>query len=183
MFTGLVVVVQSLSCVRLCDSMHCRTPGFPVLHCLPEFAQTHVHWVGDAIQPSHPLLPSSPPALYLSQHQGLFQWVGLFASGGQSIEASASDLPVNIQGWFPLVLIGLISLQSTGLSRVFSSTTIQSLNSSVPTLLYGPTFTSLHDYWRNHSYTILTFVNKVMSLHFNMLSRLVIASLQGARVF
>ena len=51
-------------------------PGFPVLHCLPEFAQIHVHWVSDAIQPSHPLPPSSPPAFNLSQHQGLFQWVG-----------------------------------------------------------------------------------------------------------
>ena len=57
--------------------MDCSTPGFPVLHYLPKFAQTHVHWVGDAIQPSHPLLPPSP-ALNLSQHQGLFQWVGPF---------------------------------------------------------------------------------------------------------
>ena len=55
--------------------MDCSTPGFPVLHCLPELAQIHVHWVGDAIQLSHPLLPPSPPALNVSQHQGLFQWV------------------------------------------------------------------------------------------------------------
>ena len=59
----------------LCDSMVTNTPGFPVLYHLPEIAQTHVHWIGDAIQPSHPLLPSSPPALNISQHQGLFQWV------------------------------------------------------------------------------------------------------------
>ena len=59
-----------------CDLMECSTPGFPVLHHLPEFAQTHVHWVGDAIQLSHPLSSPSPPALNLSQHQGLFQWVG-----------------------------------------------------------------------------------------------------------
>ena len=66
--------VQSLSCDRLCDSMDCSTPGLPVHHQLPEFTQTHVHWVGDAIQPSHPL--SSPsPALNLSQQQGLFKWV------------------------------------------------------------------------------------------------------------
>ena len=63
------------SCLTLCNSMDFSTPGFPVLHYLPEFAQTHVHWVRDAIQPSHPLLPPSPPALNLSQHQGLFQWV------------------------------------------------------------------------------------------------------------
>ena len=56
--------------------MDCGTPGFLVLHYVQEFAQTHIHWVGDAIQPSHPLSPSSPPALNLSQHQGLFQWIG-----------------------------------------------------------------------------------------------------------
>ena len=61
-------------CPTLCDPMDCNTPGFPVLHHLPELAQTHVHWVGDVIQPSRPLLPTS--AFNLSQHQGLFQWVG-----------------------------------------------------------------------------------------------------------
>ena len=61
------------SCLALCDSMDCSTPGFPVHHHLPEFAQTHVHHVGDAIQPSHPLSSPSPPAFSLSQHQGLFQ--------------------------------------------------------------------------------------------------------------
>ena len=69
------VVVQSLSCLTLCDPMDCSIPRFPVLHQLPEFAQTHVHWINDAIQPSHPLLPASPPALNLSQHQALFQWI------------------------------------------------------------------------------------------------------------
>ena len=59
----------------LCNPMDCSTPGLPVHHQLPEFTQTHVHWVGDAIQPSHPLSSSSSPALNLSQHQGLFQWV------------------------------------------------------------------------------------------------------------
>ena len=60
---------------NLCDPMDCSTPGLPVHHQLPEFTQTHVHWVGDAIQPSHPLSSPSPPAFNLSQHQGLFQWV------------------------------------------------------------------------------------------------------------
>ena len=64
------------SCSTLCRLMDCSTPGFPVLHYLPEFAQTHVRWVSDAIQLSHPLSPPSPLALNLSQHQGLFQWVG-----------------------------------------------------------------------------------------------------------
>ena len=67
--------VQSLSRVRLCDPMNCSTPGLPVHHQLLEFTQTHVHWVSDAIQPSHPLSSLSPPAPNPSQHQGLFQWV------------------------------------------------------------------------------------------------------------
>ena len=67
--------VQLLSHVQLCDPMDCTTPGFPVYRQLLEFTQTHVYWVGDAIQPSHPLLSPSPPAFNLSQHQGLFKWV------------------------------------------------------------------------------------------------------------
>ena len=63
------------SCPTLCDPMNCSTPGLPVHHQLPEFVQTHVHWVGDAIQPSHPLLSPFPPAPNPSQHQSLFQWV------------------------------------------------------------------------------------------------------------
>ena len=63
------------SCPTLFDPMSCSTPGLPVHHHLPELTQTHVHWDGDAIQPSHPLLSPSPPALNLSQHQGLFKWV------------------------------------------------------------------------------------------------------------
>ena len=66
------------SCPTLCDSMDCSTPGLPVHHQLPEFNLTHVHWVGDAIQPSHPLLPTSPPAFNLSHYQGLFKWVRAF---------------------------------------------------------------------------------------------------------
>ena len=61
------------SCPTLCDPMNCNTPDLPVPHHLPEFAQVHVHCTGDAIQPSHPLMPSSPSSLNLSQHQGLFQ--------------------------------------------------------------------------------------------------------------
>ena len=104
--------------------MDCPTPG--VHHQLPQPAQTHVNRVSDAIQLSHPL--SSPsPAFNLSQHQGLFLMSQFFASGGQSIgvSASASVLPVNIQDWFPLGLTGWISLQSSGLSRVFSNTIVQ----------------------------------------------------------
>ena len=116
---GNVVVVPSLSCVPLCDPMDCSMPGFPVLHHLPELAQTHIYWVSDTIQPSHPL--SSPSSVFnLSQ---LMSW--LFTSDGKSIGSSASVLPINIQGWFHLGLTGLISLLSKGLSRVFSSTIVR----------------------------------------------------------
>ena len=118
--------VQSLSHVWLfVTPMDCSTPGFPV-HCqLLEFTQTHAHWVSDAIQPSHPLLSPSPPAFSLSQHQG--QMSQLFKSGGQSIgvSASASVLPMNTHDWSPSEWTGWISLQSKGLSRVFSNTTVQ----------------------------------------------------------
>ena len=84
-------------------TMDCSTPGFPVFHHLREFAETHVHEVNDAIQPSHPLLPPSPPTLNLSQQQGkmlsqLFSMSWPFASRGQTIGASASVLPMKIQG-------------------------------------------------------------------------------------
>ena len=83
--------VQSLSrvtqsCLTLCDPMNHSTPGFPVHHQLPEFTQTHVHWVGDAIQSSHPLSSPSPPALNLSQHQGLFQWVSSLCEVAKVLE-------------------------------------------------------------------------------------------------
>ena len=71
------------SCLTLCDTMDCSTLGLPVYHQLPEFTQTHVHWVGDAIQPSLPLLSPSPPAFSHSQHQGLFQWVTTYVVGAQ----------------------------------------------------------------------------------------------------
>ena len=72
---GLFLSVRSLLCPTFCDPMDCSTPGFPVHHQLPEFTQIHVHWVGEAIQPSHPLSSPSPPTFNLSQHQGLFKWV------------------------------------------------------------------------------------------------------------
>ena len=111
----------------LCDPMDCSTPGFSVHHQHPGLAQIHGHQVGDAIQPSHPLSSPSPPAFNLSQHQKSFPMSQFFASGGQSIgvSASASVLPMNIQDWFPLGWTGWISLQSKGLSRVFSNTTVR----------------------------------------------------------
>ena len=89
-------------CPTLCDPINRSTPGLPVHHQLPEFTQSHVHWVGHAMHPSHPLLSLSPPAPNPSQHQSLFQWVNS-AWGGQSIgvSASASVLPMNTQDWSP----------------------------------------------------------------------------------
>ena len=81
-----IIVAQSLSCVRLCNPMDCSTPGFPVLHHLLELAQTDVHWVGDAMQPSHPLSSSSPPAFNLYHYQDLFHWVGSLCQVAQILE-------------------------------------------------------------------------------------------------
>ena len=114
------------SCLTLYSLMDCHTPDFPVLHQLLELAQTHIHWVDDAIQPSHPLLSPSPPAFNLSQHQGLFQWVSSSHQVAIVLDFSFSISPsVNIQDWSPLELTGWISLQSKGLSRVFCNTTVQ----------------------------------------------------------
>ena len=114
------------SCPTLCHPMNRSTPGLPVHYQLPEFTQTHVHRVSDAIQPSHPLSSPSPPAPNPSQHQS-FPMSQLFAWGGQSIGVLdlASVLPMNIRNCFPLGWTGLITLQSKGLSRVFSNTTLQ----------------------------------------------------------
>ena len=171
------------SCPTLCDPVDCNTPGFTVHHQLLELAQTHVHRVSDAIQPSHPLLSPSPPAFNLAQHQGLLQ-SQFFASGGQSIgvSASASVLPMNFQNWFPLGWTGWISLQSKGHSRVFSNTTVQKhqffgtqlssqSNSHISYMTTGKTI----------ALTRRTFVGKAMSLLSNMLSRLVITFLPRSK--
>ena len=112
------------SCPPLYDPMDCSMLDFPLLHHLLELAQTYVHWVSDIIQPFHPLSSPSLRAFNISQHQSLYQWV---ISTHQVLlaSASASVLSVNIQGWFPVELNGLISVQSKGLSRVFSNTTVQ----------------------------------------------------------
>ena len=103
----------------------------PVPHHLPEFVQVHVHWIGDAIQPSHPLSSSSPPTFNLSQHQGLFQWLGFSHQVAKVLQLQLQHLacfsiPANeYSGLISLRLTGLISLLSKGLSRVFSNTRVQ----------------------------------------------------------
>ena len=114
------------SCPTLCDPMNRSTPGLPVHHQLPGFTHTHVHRVGDAIQPSHTLSSPSPPALNPSQHQSLFQWVNSSHEvQSTGVSTLASVLPKNTQDQSPLERTGWISLQSKGLSRVFSNTTVQ----------------------------------------------------------
>ena len=128
----------------------------------------------------HPTISSSvipfSSCLQSFPASGSFPVSWLLASGGQSIGASvwASVLPMNIQDWFPLGWTGLISLWSKGLPRVFSNTTVQKHQSLVLSFLYTPTLTSIHDHWKNLPLTTWTFVGKVMSLLFSMLSRLVI---------
>ena len=108
------------SCPALCNPMDCGTPGFPVHHQLLELTQTHVHSNSSSVVPFSSY-PQSLPA------SGTFEMSQFFASGGQSIgaSASASVLPMNIQDWSPLGWTTLTSLQSKGLSRVFSNTTVQ----------------------------------------------------------
>ena len=167
-------------CPTLCDPMDCSRPDFPVHHQLLELTQTHVHWVGDAIQPSHPLLSPSPPAFNLSQNQGLFQWVSSSDQVDKILELqlSASVLPMNIQSWFPLELTGMSFLLSKRLSRILFSTRVpkHQFFGTQPSLWSN---SQVHTWLqKNHSfdytYTVhmWTFVSKVRSLLCNMLSRL-----------
>ena len=122
--SGLLYQFSSVtkSCPTLCDPMDYRTPGFPVHHQFLEFTQTHVHWVGDVIQPSHPLSSPSPPIFNHSQHQGLFKWVGSSHQVAKILEFQLQHQ--FFQDWLPLGWTGWISLLSKGLSRVFSNTTV-----------------------------------------------------------
>ena len=149
--------------------MDCSMPGFPVLHQLLELAQTHVHWVGDVIQPSQPLSSPFPPAFNLSQHQGLFQ--GVSSSQSIGVSASTSVLPMNIQDWSPLGWTGWISVQSRGFSRILQCSAFFMVQHSHPYMTTGKTV----------AWTMQTFGGKVMSLLFNMLSRLVIAFLPWSK--
>ena len=134
----------------------------------------------ESVMPSNHLILCRPLLLLsIIPASGSFLMSQLFASGGQSIGASASILPVNSQGWFPLGLSGLISLQ--GFSESYPTPQFKSINSSSLSLLYGQTLTSIHDYWKNLSLTKRTCVGKVMSLAFNMLSRLVITFLPRSK--
>ena len=145
------------SCLTLWDPMDCSIPGFPVLHQLPELAQTHVHWVGDALQPSHPLLSPSPPAFNLSQHQGLFQWLSSSHQGATSWSFNFSISTSNEYSGlisrmiFRMDWLDLLAIQGTRKSL------LQHHSSKAPILWCSAffdslTLTSIHDYWENHSF-------------------------------
>ena len=169
------------SCPTLCDPVDYSTPGFPVHHQLPEFTQIHVHWVSDAIQPSHHLSAPSPPALNLSQDQGLFQWVSSLHQVYWSLSFSIS--PSNEYS-------GLISFRMDWLDLLAVQGTLKSLlqhHSSKASILWHSAFFIVqlsHPYMttgKTIDLTRWTFVGKVTSLLFNMLSRLVIAFLPRSK--
>ena len=148
------------SCLTLCYTMDCSTPGLLVPHHFPKFAQVHVHCISDAIQLSHSLMPSSPSALNLSQHP----MSQLFASGYQNTGAltSASVLPMSIQGCFPLRLTGLISLVSQDSQESSPpAPQFEGLNSLLLCLLYGPALTIVHDHHDSLDYTDLCWQSDV----------------------
>ena len=142
------------SCPTLCNPMDCSTPGLPVHHQLLEFTQTHVYWVGDAIQPSHPLSSPSPPPFNLSQHQGLFQWVSSSHQVAKVLEFQLqhqsfqwifrTDFLEDWLVWSPCSL--RVSQESSPIPQ------FKSYNSSVLSFLYGPTLTSIREYWKTHSF-------------------------------
>ena len=167
-------------CSTICDPMDCTTPGFPVHHQLLELAQTHVHWVSDAIQPSYPLSSLTPPALNLSQHQDLFQWDSCFGSGSQSIEVCFSISPSNEYS-------GLISFRIDWLDLLVVQRTLKSLlqhHSSKASILQHSVFLMVqlsHLYMttgkKTTALTTQIFVSKMMSLFSNTLSSFVITFL------
>ena len=133
--------------------MDCSMPGFPVHHQLPELAQTHVYQVGDAIQPSHPLLSPSPPAFSLSQLQGLFQSVSSLHQVAKVMELQLSICTSSEYSGlisFRMDWFDLLAVQET---QEFSPIPqFKSVNSSALSFLCIPTLTSIHDYWKNHSF-------------------------------
>ena len=140
-------------CLILCNPMDCSTPGLPVHHQLLEFTQTHIHRVGDAIHPSHPLSSPSPPAFNLSQHQGLFKWVSSLYQVAKVLEFQLQHQSFQ---WTPrtgFLYDELVGSPCSPRDSQESSPTPQfkSINSSSLSFLYSPTLTSIHDHWKNHS--------------------------------
>ena len=140
-------------CPTLCNLMDCSMPGFSVHHQLPELAQTHGHWVGDAIQPSHPLLSPSSSAFNLPSIRVFSSESVLRMRWPKYWSFSFSISPSReYPGLIPLSLTDWISLLSKGISRVFSSTTVRKHQFFSIQLSYRPNLTFVHDYWKNHSF-------------------------------
>ena len=142
------------SCLTLCDPMNCSTPGLPVYHQLPEFIQTQVYRVGDAIQPSHPLSSPSPPAPNPSQHQSLFQWVNSSHEVAKVLEFQLQHQSFQWTSRADLLQNGLVGSLCSPRDSQESPPTPQfkSINSLALSFLYSPTLTSMHDYWKNHTF-------------------------------
>ena len=134
------------SCPTLCNPMDCSMPGFPVHNQLPEPTQTHVHWVSDAIQPSHPLSSPFPPAFSLSQHQGLFQWVSSLHQVAKVLEFQLRHQSFQWIFRTDLLQDGLVGSPWNPRDSQESSPTPQfkSINFSALSFLYSPTVTSIH---------------------------------------
>ena len=141
------------SCPTLCDPMNRSMPGLPVHHQLPEFTQTHVHRVTDAIQPSHPLLSPFPPAPNPSQHQSLFQWVNSSHEVAKVLEFQLQHHSFQRNPRAYLLQNGLIGSPCSPRDSQESSPTPQfkSINSSALSFLHSPTLTSIPDHRKNHS--------------------------------
>ena len=139
--------------VTLCDPMDCSIPGFPVFQYLPQFAQTHVHWVSDAIQPPHPLSSPSPPAFNLSQHQGLFQWVSCLYQEAKVLEFQLQNQSFQWTFRTDFLWDWLVGFPCSPRHSQESSPIPQfkSIDSWRLSFLYSPTLTSIYDYWKNHS--------------------------------
>ena len=142
------------SCLTLCDPMNCSMPGLPVHHQLLEFTQTCVHWVGDAIQPFHPLSCPSPPAFNLSQHQVFFfKWVSSSHQVAKLLEFELQHQSFQWTFRTDFLWDGLVGSPCSPRDSQESSPTPQfkSINSSVLSFLYSPTLTSIHNHWKKHS--------------------------------
>ena len=144
--------------------MDCSTPGLPVLHHLLGLVQTHVHWVSDAIQPSHPLSSPSPLPFNLSKHQDLSNELAVCIRWSKYLSFSFRISPPNEHsGLFPLEWTGWICLQSKGLSRVFSNTTVQKHQFFNDQFLYSPTLTFVPDYYLKAYRAKIGFAEKKMT--------------------
>ena len=142
------------SCPALCNPMDCSSQGFPVHQQLPEFTQTHVHLIGDAIQPSHPLSSPSPPAFNLSQHQGLFKWVSSTHHVARVLEFQLQHQSFQWIFRTDFLKDRLAGSPCSPMDSQESSPTPQfkSINYLVLRFLYSPTLTSILEYWGNHSF-------------------------------